>query len=353
MPTGGRRLKQRLFKSAPSCREQYEKVILWRRPGDYAAGCVNQVIRSSSENRAMKTDLRKFEPRDRQPVYRLFRESIWDYMLQQGLVGADDEPDVDEYFRQQRNLYLHLEQTAAEDWVAESDRGELLGWARAIERDNHLQLTHFFVSPAAQNGGIGRQLLQRTFAPNRGEQRSVIATTNTRALSLYLRHDVSFHGIAFSFYGKPQIRRRDSDLEVVTADASAETLDSIVEIDSQVLGYRRPVDLGFFMQHQPAFLFYAHGRPVAYAFGSDGYAAGPAAALEPQHLPPILEQIETSAYQKGMESLGLTIPAPASHAVNWALSAGYRLDPFYAVLLAKYPSMRLDRYIMTQSSFIW
>ena len=152
----------------------------------------------------MKTDLRKFEPRARQPVYRLFRESIWDYMLQQVLVGADDEPDVDEYFRQQRNLYLHLEQTAAEDWVAESDRGELLGWARAIERDNHLQLTHFFVSPAAQNGGIGRQLLQRTFAPNRGEQRSVIATTNTRALSLYLRHDVSFHGIAFSFFGKPQ-----------------------------------------------------------------------------------------------------------------------------------------------------
>jgi len=311
------------------------------------------LITARNENLRMKINLRKFEPLDRKPVYRLFRESIWDCWLQQGLVGADEAPDVDEYFRQQQNLYLHLEQTAAEDWVAETDAGELLGWARAIERDRHLQLTHFFVSPAAQNGGIGRKLLQRTFPPNRGEQRSIIATTNTRALSLYLRHDVIFRGMAFSFYGKPKIRRRDSELEVVRADPSPETLDSIVEIDSRVLGYRRPVDLEFFMQHQPAFLFYSGGCPVAYAFGSDGYSTGPAAALEPEHLPLVLEQIETSACRKGIESLWLTIPAAANHAASWALSAGYRLDPFYAVLLAKQPSMRLDRFIMTQSSFIW
>lgn len=47
----------------------------------------------------------------------MFRESLWDYMLQHGLASPEDENDIDEYFQQQRNLYLHLEQTASEDWT--------------------------------------------------------------------------------------------------------------------------------------------------------------------------------------------------------------------------------------------
>ena len=262
------------------------------------------------------------------PVYRMFRESLWDYMLQHGLASTEDENDVDEYFRQQQNLYVHLEQTASEDWVAENDNGNLVGWARSIERDNHLQLTHFFVDSDVQGGGVGRALLDRAFPLNRGDQRSVIATTNTRALSLYLRQDVSFQGMAFSFYGEPHIRECDSDLDVEQADASPKTLESIVAIDSQVLGYRRPTDLEFFMNQQPVFLFRRAGRLLGYAFGCDGYSAGPAATLEPQHLPTLLHQIERSACQAGMDSLWLTVPAAAGQAVTWALSSGYRMDPF-------------------------
>ena len=287
------------------------------------------------------------------PVYRMFRESLWDYMLQHGLASTDDENDVDEYFRQQHNLYVHLEQTASEDWVAEDDNGKLVGWARSIERDNHLQLTHFFVDSDVQGGGVGRALLDRAFPLNRGDQRSVIATTNTRALSLYLRQDVSFQGMAFSFYGEPNIREFDGGLDVEQVDASPKTLESIVAIDSQVLGYRRPTDLEFFMNQQPVFLFRRAGRLAGYAFGCDGYSAGPAATLEPRHLPALLHQIERSACQAGMDSLWLTVPAAARQAVTWALSCGYRMDPFYEVLLAREPSMKLDRFIMTQSAFVW
>lgn len=274
-------------------------------------------------------------------------------MLQHGLASTEDENDIDEYFRQQQNLYVHLEQTANEDWVAENDHGNLVGWARSIERDSHLQLTHFFVDSDAQGGGVGRALLDRAFPLNRGDQRSVIATTNTRALSLYLRQDVCFQGMAFSFYGEPHIREFDSGLDVEQADASPKTLESIVAIDSKVLGYRRPTDLEFFMSQQPAFLFRHAGRLVGYAFGCDGYSAGPAATLEPQHLPALLYQIERSACQAGMDSLWLTVPAAAQQAVTWALSSGYRMDPFYEVLLAREPSMKLDRFIMTQSAFVW
>lgn len=301
----------------------------------------------------MSLKYRKFELEDRAPVYRMFRESLWDYMLKHGLAGPEDENDIDEYFRQQQNLYVHLEQTASEDWVAENDTGALVGWARSIERDNHLQLTHFFVDPDVQGGGVGRALLDRAFPLNCGDQRSIIATTNTRALSLYLRQDVSFQGMAFSFYGEPQIREFDSNLDVEQVEASPETLESIVAIDSQVLGYRRPVDLEFFMNQQPTFLFRHAGRLVAYAFGCDGYSAGPAATLEPEHLPTLLHQIECSACHSGMDSLWLTVPAPARQAVTWALSSGYKIDPFYEVLLAREASMKLDRFIMTQSAFVW
>jgi len=88
-----------------------------------------------------------------------------------------------------------------------------------------------------------------------------------------------FRVVAFSFYGEPQIREFDSNLDVEQVEVSPETLESIVAIDSQVLGYRRPVDLEFFMNQQLTFLFRHAGRLVAYTFGCDGYFAGPAATL--------------------------------------------------------------------------
>ena len=301
----------------------------------------------------MTLEYRKFEPRDRKPVYAVFRESIWDTMLQQGAVGPDDSYEVDEYFQQQQKLYCHLEQTAAEDWVAEDSSRGIVGWARSIERDNHLQLTHFFVDPACQGSGVGRRLLNLAFPLERGDQRSVIATTNTGALSLYLRQEVSFQGMAFSFFGEPQVREFHSDLEVEQVEASPTTLQSIVAIDARILGYQRPVDLEFFMHNQPTYLFRQQGRLVAYAFGSDGYSTGPAAALDPEHLPVLLHHIEQCACRAEVSSLLLTIPAQARQAVSWALSSGYRIDPFYEVLLARFSTMKLDRFIMTQSAFVW
>jgi hypothetical protein len=107
------------------------------------------------------------------------------------------------------------------------------------------------------------------------------------------------------------------------------------------------------MSHQPVYLFRRDGRLAAYAFGCDGNSAGPAAALDPQDLPALLQQIEKSACQLEMDSLWLTIPAAARQAVDWALASGYRMDPFHEVLLAREPSMKLDRYIMTESAFLW
>ena len=80
---------------------------------------------------------------------------------------------------------------------------------------------------------------------------------------------------------------------------------------------------------------------------------GPAAALDPADLPALLQTIEQSAVEIGQQNLALIVPAVAHSAVDWALESGYRLDKFYEVLLADDDSLQLDRYLLTECSFIW
>ena len=269
-----------------------------------------------------------------------------------GMVQPGEEYDLEENYRRQQGLYLHLEKTAAEDWVAEDEHHRVVGWARSVERDGHLQLTHFFVSPTAQSSGIGRRLLERAFPLERGRQRSIIATTNPNALSLYLRQDVQFQSMAIGFTGTPRTRETPAGVSIQRAEPGAATLAQLLAVDSRVLGFERNVDLEFFMREQPVYLCHRDGQLAGYAFGSDGNSSGPAAALDPHDLPLLLQQIETSACEAGVDELDLMIPAVASAAISWALASGYRIDPFYEVLLAKTP-MQFDRYLLSQSTFLW
>ena len=301
----------------------------------------------------MTIHYRKFIPDDRLPAYRVFRDAIWQYLLELSIITADEQDDFDKHYAEHEPLYLHLEQTAFQDWVATDDGGNLLGWARSIERDNHLQLTHFFVGSKQQGSGIGRGLLDRVFPLNHGEQRSVIATTNPLALSLYQRYNVGFRGMAFSIYGQPTRRPFISDLDVEVLDDTAASLRLISQLDREIMGYDRSIDLAFFLREQPAYVFRRDGIAVAYLFGCNGNSAGPGATLDPDDLPVLMQQLEASACDVELEELWLSIPAMAQQAVSWALNSGYKIDPFHEVLFAQQPTMKLDRYIMTQSSFTW
>ena len=272
---------------------------------------------------------RRFDANDRLPVYRMFRDSIWDFMLESGIVSADDSNDIDAMMARQFDLYLHLEATAAEDWVAEDDAIGVVGWARSILRGGHLQLTHFFVDTRSQGQGVGSELLKRSFAPDDAQPRSIIATTNPRALSLYLRQGVSFQSLGFCFDGKPRYRDLDGDIELRRIDAGSEAVADLYAIDAEVVGYERRLDLDYFLEHQPGFLLYRDGRAVAYAFGCDGKSSGPGAALAPADLPAVLQVIANSAADAGLDSLPLTVPGVAAAGVDWAIANGYRMDAFF------------------------
>jgi ribosomal protein S18 acetylase RimI-like enzyme len=112
----------------------------------------------------------------------MFRTVLGDFMLAQEIAADEDSDDLDEYFKHQQNYYVHLEKHASEDWVAEDDQNNIVGWARSIERDDHLQLTHFFVDTKTQDAGVGHALLDKAFplgqaAFNHSDSQSTCAFT--------------------------------------------------------------------------------------------------------------------------------------------------------------------------------
>lgn len=105
---------------------------------------------------------RRHEPSDRNASYEMFRSSVFDYVIRIGLVDSKERDDLAAAWNRQGSMMVHLEASAAEDWVAELD-GPIVGLARSVERDGHLELTDFSVHPAAQGMGAGRGVLERAF----------------------------------------------------------------------------------------------------------------------------------------------------------------------------------------------
>ena len=278
----------------------------------------------------------------------MFRQSVFEYVKSIGYVDDNATDDLDAAWKRQGPMMEHLETTAAEDWVAVSD-DQIVGLARATNRDGHIQLTHFFVDPATQGKGVGRGLLERAMRADLGEHRSIMATQNPLALGLYFRFGVDFQAQTFEFGGRPEVRDPIGDVKI----ERTEVTDEVVAMDADTLGFERRVDLDFLAGDRPLYLATANGEAVGYIFGSNGNNTGPGGVVDPALLPGLLAAVDTEAANAGVEHMRYTLPGPAADGIRWALGAGYRIDPFYEVLLADTDRIRLDRYLMTQPGFIW
>ena len=290
---------------------------------------------------------RQFDKSDTEEVYRLFRGSITDYVRQIGVVDTGYEDDIDAAWDRQGPIFEYLTEVADKDWIA-TDGQQIVGWARSLERDGHVQLTHFFVDPATQGRGVGRALLERAMPLGWGRSRSILATQNPLALSLYLKFGVEFQGLSIDFYGTPHQPADTGDLDFVTAD----DLDQVIELERDLLGYSRPQDLEFFASRRLPQLCVRNGSVVGYVFGHDGVYVGPAGVRDPADMALVLAHLHNSSGELGLETFHFTLPANSGPGVRWALGHGYKIDPFYEMLLASEP-MAVDRFLMTQPSFVW
>ncbi len=286
--------------------------------------------------------LRRGTPADARACHDLLWTSVTDLGRRRGM---ELEGTADDWWAGGSSLNHFLAEHAAEWWIAEADGAENpIGYARAIERGGLFELTEFFVRPGQQSRGVGRALLERAFPAGRGEVRSIIATTDERAIGRYYRAGVAARFPYVTMAGAPRpdgtTPRLDAERIAVGASATA-----VTDIERSVLGYPRgPEELAWLVGAREGTLFRRDGKPVGYAFVSAA-GAGPIAALEPDDLPAILGHVEGRASALGMTKLELEVPGINETAMRYLLERGFRIDGWINLFMSSRPFGQLDRYI--------
>jgi ribosomal protein S18 acetylase RimI-like enzyme len=291
---------------------------------------------------------------DMRAAFAVFRRSIMAYVQRLGIVesAAVNEVMLDVAWTVRGPWIEHLWRTATENWIAEDADRQVVGWAMSIERGGLLELTHFFVDPDTQARGLGRALLEKAFPVDRGEHRSIVATHDPPALSLYLRSGVRFVTTVADFEATPRPVEFESDLRFERLEPSDEAIELVAGVEAKVLGHRREIDTRFLLEQRPAWAAWRNGTAAGFAFGARGELTGPIGALEPADIPALLAHVESEAAAAGAPNIYFSTPLANDHAVRYLLARGFRLDPFLVAVLADDLSMRLDRWIHTGLSYI-
>lgn len=295
---------------------------------------------------------------DTPDVFGLFRRSLFDYLVRTGQIDRSDDLTTPAAVMDSwtlRSAWIeHLAATAAEDWVAEDADGRVIGWAQSIERDGMLELTKFFVDPDAQSKGVGRGLLERAFPLGRGHTRLICATQDPRAVALYLRFGVRFAASTVELLGRPRISTVPGDLAIgrVGPDDRDAAERAVMELERVLLGHTRREDTRFLLTERPAWLARRDGRVVGMAFGIAVDSCGPIGAIDPADVPALMATVENDAAERGVAELGFTVPMSNSTAIDHGFARGFRLDTWFGLVLSSSHEMQLDRYILTQPTYI-
>jgi hypothetical protein len=188
-------------------------------------------------------------------------------------------------------------------------------------------------------------LLERAFPVGRGEVRSIIATTDVRALARYYAADTAARFPLLTLGGAPSAAPATGRLEAVRLERQAAPPAELAAIERAVLGHGRGQgELRWLLEHREGYLYRRDGRSVGFAFVGPG-GAGPIAALDPEDLPDQLLHVEARADALGVEPLNLEVPGPNVVTVRHLLGRGFQLDPWVNLLMSNRPFGQFDRFI--------
>ena len=300
----------------------------------------------------MPITYRKASNDDNPATFRVFLQSMLDYSERSGLesiTGGHDPEKVKTLWERRRLIWEHLADTCDQYWVAEEEDGEMIGYARSIVRGDHRELTEFFVVPGRQSVGVGRELITRAF-PKDQPNRSIIATTDFRALARYLKAGVYPFVTEFYFERAPEQVEFKSDLGFEIANGKDQALQTVADIDMSILGHRRDPDHFFLMQNRTLYFYQRDGQTVGYGYISKGYC-GPFALLEKDDFPAILSHAETQAHRLGAEAVGFETPTINTIVIDHLMRRNYRLEGFITSILSDEPFGKFENYLLTSPPF--
>ena len=301
----------------------------------------------------MPISYRKATHEDNFATFNVFLKSIMDYSERAGVTGITGglEPEKINslWEKRRRPLWKHLSSTCDQYWLAENEQGEVIGYARSIVRGDHRELTEFFVMPGQQSAGVGRELITRAF-PNDTPHRSIIATTDFRALARYLKTGVYPFATELYFERAPETVEYPSDIQFKTMDNPDAALQTTGEIDPVILGHRRDIDHRYLMQNRTLYHYERDGQVVGYGYISKDYF-GPFALLDSKDFPAILAHAETQAHLLGAEAVGFETPTINTIAIDYLMSRGYRIEGFITSIMSDKPFGKLENYLLTSPPF--
>jgi len=295
-------------------------------------------------------DIRRATAADNEPCFRAFIEAVTDLSKR---IGAPWDPDPADLWPRLEPIFKRLGDHAAEWWLAQdAGDGEVIGYARSVDRDGLFELTEFFVRPARQSAGVGRRLLELAFPPDRGEVRAIIATPDLRALSRYYRAGTVVRFPIVSLTGPPAAAAEASDLDIVRA--SPDDIPELAALERSVIEFDRGSDeLAWLLEQREGYLYRREGRTVGFAFiGPPGTGTGPIGALEPADQVPILLHAEARAKALGRDEVSFEVPMINEVAMRHLLDRRFRMDPFMTLLLTSRPFGQFDRFIPFSPPFV-
>jgi GNAT superfamily N-acetyltransferase len=295
--------------------------------------------------------IRAAGPNDSRACYDVFLAAITDLSRR---LGTPWDPEPDELWTRVQPMFAMLAEHAVEWWVAEDGGGRLIGYARSLERGDLFELSEFFVTPDSQAAGVGTRLLDRAFPTGRGAVRAIIATTDTRALSRYYRAGTIAQFPIPALAGTPGARSGNGPLDrtIQAVVATPDDLGALRELERSVLGFERGDEFLWLLEQRSGFLYRRGGALVGSAFISPGGGIGPAAAIDPELMPVILDHLERHAAERDIKEVTLDVPGPNVAAMRHLLARGFKMDPFLTVLMASRPFGQFDRFIGFSPPFV-
>ena len=296
----------------------------------------------------MPITYRKATHKDNFTAFSIFRKSIEDYGQRTGVMaitGGNDPEKMKQLWERRRLFWEHLTDSSDQYWLAEKDNGEAIGYARSILRDNHRELTEFFVVPDSQSAGVGKELISRAF-PNDTPHRSIIATSDFRAVLRYLKAGVKPFVTASYYERTPELVSVETDLAMETPNDAQSAIQIMSGIDLVILGHRRDVDHTFLMQDRTLYFYKRNGQVVGYGYIEKDYY-GPFALLDNTDFPAVLAHAETQANLLGAGSVGFETPSINTIVVDYLMKRSYRLEGFMGSILSNKPFGKFENYLLT------
>ncbi len=291
--------------------------------------------------------IRRGEPADSRAVFDVFLAAVRDLTARQ---GSPWEPEAGPLWERMRPMLDRLAEHGAEWWIADDpEDGEMIGYARSIQRGGLVELSEFFVHPDRQSAGVGAALLERAFPEGRGEVRAIIATTDVRAQARYYRAGTAARFPIVAVEGEPRPAAPPTGVEV--ARIREADLGAVRQIEAAVLEFDRGAEFRWLLEQREGWLYRHDGRPIGFAFvGRTG--SGPIAALRPEDQSAILDHVETRAAAIGVGTLSLEVPMVNEVAMRHLLARGFTLDGFYTLLMSNRPFGQFDRFIGFSPPFV-